>query len=142
MANEIKVQLRQISSTTSEAAFGKHHVLVDRPVSKGGSDAGPMGGELFLTSIGGCFMSNILAAIRAREAPISEVQTEVTGTLADSPVRFTSVELCVTAKSGDPELLEKIVQIADRACIMMNTLRDKLELRIRVGAARAVSDTL
>lgn len=84
-------------------------------------------------------MSNILAAIRAREARISDVQTEVTGTLADSPVRFSSVELYVTAKSDDPELLEKIVQIADRACIMMNTLRDKLELRIRVGAAEKIS---
>lgn len=84
-------------------------------------------------------MSNILAAIRAREARISDVHTEVTGTLADSPVRFSSVELYVTAKSDDPELLEKIVQIADRACIMMNTLRDKLELRIRVGAAEKIS---
>ncbi|HUA83196.1 MAG TPA: OsmC family protein [Bryobacteraceae bacterium] len=139
MANDIKIQLRQISTTTSEAIFGKHRVLVDRPVAKGGSDAGPMGGELFLASIGGCFMSNILAAIRAREARISDVQTEVTGTLADSPVRFSSVELYVTAKSDDPELLEKIVQIADRACIMMNTLRDKLELRIRVGAAEKIS---
>jgi hypothetical protein len=32
MANEMKVQLRQISATTSEAAMGPHRVLVDRSI--------------------------------------------------------------------------------------------------------------
>ena len=43
-----------------------------------------MGGELFLAAIGGCFMSNLLAAIDARHAEVSGVQTEVIATLADS----------------------------------------------------------
>jgi hypothetical protein len=30
-------------------------------------------------------------------------------------------------------LLHKLVEIADRGCIMMNTLRDQLDLRIRVA---------
>ena len=34
-----------------------HQVLVDRPVEKGGADEGPMGGELFLAAVGGCFMT-------------------------------------------------------------------------------------
>ena len=81
MAAEIHVQLRQLSATTTEAVIGGHKVLVDRPLEKGGSGLGPMGGELFLASIGGCFMSNLLAAIRARELGISGVRTDVTGTL-------------------------------------------------------------
>ena len=79
MANEMKIQLRQISASTSEATIGRHQVFIDRPVAKGGSDAGPMGGELFLAAVGGCFMSNLLAAIRAREADISDVRVEVVG---------------------------------------------------------------
>jgi putative redox protein len=47
-----------------------------------------MGGELFLTSIGGCFMSTLLAAINARKIDISKVRTEVTGTIAEAPARF------------------------------------------------------
>ena len=110
MANEIKVQITQISATTSEASMGAHRVLVDRPVEKNGTDLGPMGGQLFLASVGGCFMSNLLAANKARGSEISNVQTEVTGVMsAEAPVRFTSVELSVTA-DGDRELLEKLVE--------------------------------
>jgi putative redox protein len=131
--NQMKIQLRQISTSTSEATLRSHQVLIDRPADKGGADLGPMGGELFLASIGGCFMSNLLAAIRTREAEISDVRTEVTGTIADSPSRFSAVELYVTADSPNQELLDRLVEIADRGCIMMNTLRGKLDVRIRTG---------
>jgi len=133
MANEIKVQIRQVSTSTSEATLRTHHVLIDRPVEKGGADAGPMGGELFLAAVGGCFMSNLLAAIKAREAAISNVRSEVIGILTDSPARFQAVELYVTADGPNQEPLEKLVEIADRACILMNTLRGKLDIRIRIG---------
>jgi len=93
-----------------------------------------MGGELFLTSIGGCFMSNLLAAIRARNAEVSDVQTEVTATVAEAPPRFTGIELLVTGECKDPELFEKLVTIAERACIMVNTLQGKLDLKVRIGA--------
>jgi putative redox protein len=133
MANEMKVQLRQISASTTEATMGTHRVLVDRPVEKNGSDLGPMGGQLFLASVGGCFMSNLLAAIKARGSDVTNAQTEVTGVVAaDAPARFTSVELLVTA-DGDREALEKLAEIAARACIMVNTLRGVLDLKVRVG---------
>jgi hypothetical protein len=32
-------------------------------------------------------------------------------------------------------LLERLVEIADRGCIMMNTLRGKLDVRVLIGAA-------
>jgi len=72
MANEIKIAIRQTSAATSEAAIRQHKTLIDRPAAKGGDDQGPMGGELFLAAIGGCFMSNLLAAIKGREAEISD----------------------------------------------------------------------
>lgn len=132
--NQIKTQLRQISTSTSETTLRTHRVLIDRPRDKGGVDLGPMGGELFLASIGGCFMSNLLAAINAREAEISGVHAEVIGTVVDSPARFSAVELHIGAK-GRSEELERLVKIADRACIMMNTLRGKLNVRIRSVAS-------
>jgi len=76
MAGEMKIQLRQISASASEATVGRHRVSIDRPAAKGGTDAGPMGGELFLAAVGGCFMSNLLAAIGARQANISDVSVE------------------------------------------------------------------
>jgi putative redox protein len=134
MANEFKVQLRQISASTSEATMGSHRVLIDRPLEKNGTDQGPMGGQLFLASVGGCFMSNLLAAIKARESQVSNVQTEVTGVVAaDAPARFTSLELLVAA-DGERQELEKLAEIAARGCIMVNTLRPVLDLRVRIGA--------
>lgn len=133
MQNTRKIQIRQVSAFTSEATFGAHRVLIDRPVEKGGTDHGPMGGDLFLAAVGGCFTSNLLAAIRTRGAEISGVRLEVVGILADSPARYSGVELHVAA-DGDQELLEHLVELADRGCIMMNTLRDTLDLKIRIGA--------
>jgi putative redox protein len=133
MPNEIKIQLRQVSTSTSEATLRNHQVLIDRPAAKGGTDMGPMGGELFLAAVGGCFMSNLLAAIKSRDAKIFDIRTEVIGTLADAPARFEVVELYVMAESADRELFERLVEIADRACIMMNTLRGKLDVRVRIG---------
>jgi putative redox protein len=134
MANKMKIQLRQISASTSEATIGRHQVLIDRPAVKGGSDAGPMGGELFLAAVGGCFMSNLLAAILARAADISDVRVEVVGDLAESPARFAGIDLRVSAERASRELLERLIEIADRGCIMMNTLRGNLEVRVLVAS--------
>ena len=134
----MKATLHQISATASEATMGtngEYKIIVDRPIEKGGTGAGPMGGDLFLASIGGCFMSNVLAAIRAREAAVRDVRVEVEGTVEGSPAKFTAISLTVTAECEDRELLEKIVEIADRGCIMMNTLRGKLPVEIRVPVA-------
>jgi len=131
MPGEMKIQLRQISRSASEAVINSHHIAIDRPIAKGGSGAGPMGGQLFLAAVGGCFMSTLLAAIAAREADISHVAIEVIGSLADAPVRFTGIELIVTAKTTHHATLAHLLEIAGRGCIMMNTLRATLDLNVR-----------
>ena len=84
-------------------------------------------------------MSNLLAAAKAREAHISGVHIEVTGTLVDSPARFAGIDLLVTADTADHDSLEKLVEIADRACVMMNTLRGKLDMTIRAVAPVSIT---
>ena len=133
MANTIAVEIRQVGRATSEAVMREHRVLVDRPLEKGGENRGPLGGELFLAAFGGCFMSNLLAAVRAREAPVANVRAEVTGTLAEAPSRFSAIAVTVSAECPDRELLEKLVGIAERGCIVTNTLRGAVELRIEVA---------
>jgi len=46
------IALRHTSGSATEAAIRQHRVTIDRPVEKGGGDTGPMGGELFLASVG------------------------------------------------------------------------------------------
>jgi len=133
---DVKVHLRQVGPSTSEASLPRgHQVLVDRPEAKGGADKGPMGGEYFLTAVGGCFMSTLLAAIRAREAPVTNVRTEVTGVLAEDPARFTSVSLRVSADCDDDELLARLVHVAEHGCIMVTTLKRGVGFSVSTGAA-------
>jgi len=134
MASQISVEIRQVSVSASEALIGRHRVTIDRPTAKGGTDAGPMGGELFLAAVGGCFMSNLLAAIVAREAAVSGARVEVVGTVEGSPSRFAAVELHVSADAGDPEMLARLVEVADRGCIMINTLRGTLDLQVLISS--------
>ncbi len=132
MAAEITVHLRQTSPCASEAAIRQHAVHIDRPAPKGGTDTGPMGGELFLAAVGGCFMSNLLAAVKSRDAAVSDVKLEVTGVLVDAPARFAEINMRVMAASGDPALLAHLIEIADRGCIMMNTLRAVSGVRLSI----------
>ena len=129
----MKIHIRQMSGSTSEADIRQHKILIDRPAAKGGLDLGPMGGELFLASIGGCFTSNLLAAIKARQAAVSKVQVEVSASLAESPARFSAIEVSVSADYSDPQLFDKLVQIAENGCIMINTLRGKLDITVRIA---------
>ena len=132
MSTELNIQLRQISSSAAEAVIGDHRVIIDRPSSKGGSAMGPMGGELFLAAVAGCFMSNLLAAIRARQSAVRDVHIEAKGTVTGIPACFSVIDFAITAIAPDREELNRLIEIADRGCIMMNTLRDKLTLNIVV----------
>jgi putative redox protein len=92
-----------------------------------------MGGELLLAALGGCYMSTLLAAVRAREAPVHDVVAEVVGTLEDAPSRFTAIEMRISAVCEDLELLERLVTVAERGCLVANSLRHALPITISVA---------
>ncbi len=139
MANTISVHVNQTSPTTSEASIRQHRVLIDRPEAKGGEDKGAMGGELLLASLGGCFMSTLLAAVKAREtdekSKVENVRLEVSGTLDGNPSRFTAIQMDVSADSTDEATLHKLVTIAERSCIVANTLKSAVALSVNVKTA-------
>jgi putative redox protein len=130
MSTTFKAAIEHVTQTTSRATIRNHTFLVDRAVAKGGLDLGPAGGEYMLVSLGGCFTSHLLAAIRAREAPVTDVRVAVTGTLDGSPERFTAFTLDISARCPDPELLRKLITIAGRACQVVNTLRQVATIAI------------
>jgi putative redox protein len=126
MGQTLEVRVEQDGASASVGIVRTHRVAIDRPVAKGGTDKGPLGGEYLLVSLGGCFMSNLLAAIRARETPgteISNVRVAVTATVDGPPDRVTAITMTVGASGADRETLEKLVEIAGRACIVTNTLK-------------------
>ncbi len=128
----INVNVNQTSATASQGVIRKHSVSIDRPEAKGGTDEGAMGGELLLASLGGCFMSNLLEAIRTREAAISDVKINIDGQLEGSPPSFTAITMTISAKHSDKAQLEKLVTISERSCIVANTLKGSVDLSFQV----------
>jgi putative redox protein len=119
----LEVRIDQIGPTTGQGSARAHQVVIDRPLEKGGHDRGPFGGELMLMSLGGCFLSNLLAAAIARAADVSDVRIVITGTIGGSPERFEAMDMRVTAKYADEALMRKLVDIAERGCLVTNTLK-------------------
>ena len=119
----LQVQVDQVGACTSQGTARSHSVLIDRPVQKGGEDRGPLGGELLLLSLGGCFLSNLLAAIRARSAAVSNVRVTVMGAVGGTPERVEAFTLRIQADYDDEELTRKLIAIAERGCIVTNTLK-------------------
>ena len=127
---KIAVTLKQHETTGSMATIRDHQFVIDRPEAKGGNNAGPMGGELLLAAVGGCFMSNLIAAIAAREdVSVENIVLTVTATLSDDMTRFAAVHMHVTAVADGPQL-KKLVMIAERACIAANTIRGLVALTV------------
>jgi len=130
MPRTLEARVDQIGPTTGQGTARTHSVVIDRPVEKGGNDRGPLGGELLLLSLGGCFLSNLLAAAGSRSAEVSNIRITVTGTVGGVPERFEAMEMRVAAKYSDSEMMRKLVAVAERGCLVTNTLRTALSLTI------------
>ena len=135
MPRTISVDVEQIGPSTGSAAARSHTVFVDRPIEKGGSDRGPLGGEYLLIALGGCFLSTLLAAARTREADVSDVRVVVVGTIGGVPERFESMAVRVSAKYGDAELMRKLVAMSERGCLVTNTLKNAVTLEVTLEAS-------
>ena len=131
------MKITQISESACESSIRDHRVVCDRPEEKAGGNEGPMGGEYFLMGLGGCFTSNLLAAIKARNADIRNVEIEITATFAQSPARFATIALGVSAEYEDKALMEKLLLISERGCIVANTLKNSVELSVSLSDAPA-----
>lgn len=129
----IHVSVDQLDHSASQGQARDHSLLMDRPETKGGQNKGPMGGEVLLLGLGGCFMSNLLAAAKARDIKISDARTNIAAELAEAPPRYTEIHMKVTAVCEPAAELEKLVTIAERGCIVANTLGKAVNLSIECG---------
>jgi len=132
MSNQVQVMVKQIGPSASEGTAREHTTIMDRPTAKGGENRGAMGGEHLLMALGGCFMSNLLAAVKSRAAEVSHVKIVISGTLESAPPHFSAVEMNISADHNDRELMDKLVTIADRGCIVANTLKKSVDLSINL----------
>jgi putative redox protein len=139
MPRTISVDVTQVGPSTSQMTARSHSVFVDRPIDKGGEDRGPMGGELLLGSLGGCFMSTLLAAVRTRGVHVSDVHVALEGTVGGVPERFEAISMRVSATCDADADLHKLVALAERGCLVTNTLKEAVRLSVELGEVRRSS---
>jgi putative redox protein len=125
----LEARVRLVSGSTSLASSRSHAVTVDRPTDKGGSDLGFLGGELFLAGQGGCFLSNLVAAARARGIELRSAEVRVTGVQGDNPPHFAELRVAVMIDADtDEESIDRLISVAERSCIVTNTVRQATPL--------------
>lgn len=124
------VTVTQLDHSSSGGDARGHRLVMDRPESKGGQNKGPMGGEALLMGLGGCFMSNLLAAAAARDVKLHNATAQIDGDIADAPPRYTAIRMQVTADCEPASELAKLVLIAERGCIAANTLGAAVDLSV------------
>jgi putative redox protein len=132
MGRTVSVEIEQVGPSTGQATARTHTVFVDRPTDKGGHDRGPLGGEYLLVSLGGCFLSTLLAAVKTRGADVSNVRVSVAGTIGGVPERFESMAVRVKAAYKDQDEMRKLLLIAERGCLVTNTLKDAVALSLHL----------
>ena len=130
MPRTLEARVDQTGATTGLGTARTHRVVIDRPVEKGGTNQGPLGGELLLLSLGGCFLSTLLAAVGSRSAEVSNIHIAVTATIDGTPERIEAMELRIRARYSDDEMMRKLVGIAERGCLVTNTLKAALVITI------------
>ena len=130
---EVTATISQIDrSSAARTHIRSHELVTDRPEEKGGGNQGPMGGELLVASLGGCFMSNLIAAFQGRDLDPGGLSMTVRGTLDGTPPRFQKMTVQVNAADIDRDQMEKMVLIAERGCIVANTLKQVLDVEIEI----------
>jgi putative redox protein len=107
-------------NTTVEFDSGRT-LLVDEPISVGGTELGPQPTDLFIASIASCFTLALVYAAGKANLPLTSVRVVVTGTYAGP--RFSAIaihaELGGVPATDQPALLAA----AERYCYVTNTLR-------------------
>jgi organic hydroperoxide reductase OsmC/OhrA len=111
---------------SSKILIRDHVVPVDRPHSSGGTDTGPMGGELFVAALAGCFTSNLLAIAEERDETLVDPRVEVTGEIVQG--RFTRAAVTVHAGVQNEKQFARLVEDAEERCLVANTIRSSVSL--------------
>jgi putative redox protein len=133
MVQTLEVRVEQTGPSSAVGIVRTHRVPIDRPLQSGGTDTGPLGGEYLLVALGGCFMSNLLAAIRARDSvgpSVSSLSVALTAALEGHPNRVAAISMIVRATGLESDVLEKLADIAGRACIVTNTLKRAVPITV------------
>ncbi len=132
---QVQIQLQQVGDTATKAEAGNYEIIIDRPPEKGGGGKGPMGGQVLLMGVGGCFASTLYAAAKERNIIVTGLKIKLSSELSDSaPARFSKINIEVTGgEFSEPKSINKLIDIAQKGCISINTIKQGMEVLVENG---------
>jgi pyruvate dehydrogenase E2 component (dihydrolipoamide acetyltransferase) len=125
---------REVSAHTSggmagEVRAGGFSWRVDEPVDAGGDGSAPTPVDRFLGSLAACLALSVEYQADLRDVALDGVDVDVTGTPAEGTVESITVEVAVDA-DADAGTLDRIVDLAERTCLVADLLREDLDVRV------------
>ena len=116
----------------SIATIGGHQIIIDEPVSLGGTDQGPNPVEYVLASLGGCINVLVSSFAKLHKVEIKESKVHVEGDLdpdgflkANATVRpgFQQIRYRIEIDSpSDPVKVQELIEHVERVCPVKDTL--------------------
>ncbi len=92
------------------------------------SETGHWPTEYILAALGSCFAGTAFAYAKTKNFPLEKIIARIKGELADAPSRIARIEMEVEMEGNlTPKERERILKAAERACTVMNTLRQGVE---------------
>ncbi|MBI4697764.1 MAG: OsmC family protein [Nitrospirae bacterium] len=103
-----------------------HAVIMDAPVSSGGTNTGSKPMELLLMAFGGCSGMDVISILRKKKLHVTKFETHVEGRAADDyPHMYTAlhIEYVVTGKDIPEDAVKRAIDLSlDKYCSVGATL--------------------
>ena len=122
------VVARTGSSYRTTVTAGAHRVIVDEPVSMGGTDAGPTPYDLIAAALGACTSITLRMYADRKEWPLDSVEVGLKLVNKDGP----RVDRVLTIAGLDEEQKARLADIAERTPVTL-TLKSGLPIDTRLA---------
>lgn len=109
---------------------GGFEIVVDEPVTSGGTDTGPQPTDLFLASLSSCFTLSMVYV--AQRCGIELAGLEVSAVGEYQGMKFSRISISITA-DNPREDLEQLISEAQRVCYVTNTLHQEPDITFAIG---------
>jgi peroxiredoxin-like protein len=124
-------------STVNLESEGLPNFSADAPAEFGGPGNYWSPETLFVATVASCFILTFKAVSRASKLEWEELSCEVEGILdkEDKQMKFTELVIkpdLAIKKGGDIERAEKVLEKAERSCLVTNSMNSKMTLKCNV----------
>jgi len=126
-----RVTTRLLENVRSVAEDGRGHSLVmDLPVTTGGSDKGPTAFEVALIGLAGCVVIIYADIAKRSKVHISKLEAEVMGDTSKSPIAI-SLKINVQGKASK-NMLETIFRKTEEHCPVMDIFKEETPVKAQL----------